>query len=199
MWRPPGVTALLLLPPHSMAWYRVRVSNSARLRGRKMTVTVPPITPYLTVSNAAAAVEFYKTALGAIVDGEAHIMPGTDKIMHVRLLINGSLIMLADDFSGKMGSPSMTPESLGGSPIVLALNLEDVQSFWDKAVAGGVTVTMPLADMFWGDRYGQFTDPFGHRWSASQTLAVMSDAEMQSAAEEAAATKGSLMGEPVAS
>ncbi len=164
-----------------------------------MTVTVPPHTPYLTVSNAAAAVEFYKTALGAIVDGEAHIMPGTDKIMHVRLLINGSLIMLADDFSGKMGSPSMTPESLGGSPIVLALNLEDVQSFWDRAVAGGVTVTMPLADMFWGDRYGQFTDPFGHRWSASQTLAVMSDAEMQSAAEEAAATKGSLMGEPVAS
>ena len=163
-----------------------------------MNIPVPPITPYLTVSNAAAAVDFYKQALGAVVDGEPHIMPGTDKIMHVRLLINGSLIMLADDFSEKSNSPSMTPESLGGSPIVLALNLEDVQSFWDKAVAGGVTVTMPLADMFWGDRYGQFTDPFGHRWSASQTLTQMSDEQMQSAAEEAVATRGTLMGEPAA-
>ncbi len=162
-----------------------------------MNVAIPPLTPYLTVSNAAAAVEFYKKALGATVDGEPHLMPGTDKIMHVRLLINGSLIMLADDFSEKFKVPSMTPEKLGGSPIVLSLNLEDVQSFWDKAVAGGVTVTMPLADMFWGDRYGQFTDPFGHRWSASQTIAVMTDEQMQSAAEDSVANKGTLMGEPV--
>ncbi len=161
-----------------------------------MTTPIPPITPYLVVSNAAAAVDFYKKAFAATQDGEAHLMPGTDKIMHVRLLINGALIMLADDFSDKMGRKSETPEALGGSPITLALQLTDVQSFWDTAVAGGATVTMPLADMFWGDRYGQLTDPFGHKWSLSQTLTTLSDAEMQSAAEDAMTTKGTLMGTP---
>jgi len=161
-----------------------------------MTVTVPPITPYMIVSNAAEAVEFYKKAFGATVDGEPHIMPGTDKIMHVRLVINGSLIMLCDDFSSKMGGKSETPEALGGSPITLAMLLEDVQSFWDTAVAGGATVTMPLADMFWGDRYGQVVDPYGHKWSMSQTIKVMTDEEMQESAENAIATKGTLMGDP---
>ena len=73
--------------------------------------------------------------------------------------------------------------------------MEDARSFWDKAVAGGATVTMPLADMFWGDRYGQFTDPYGHRWSVSQTLKVMSDEEMRGSAQKALEEKGTLMGE----
>jgi PhnB protein len=162
-----------------------------------MNVPVPPLTPYLVVSDAAAAVEFYKKAFGAVQDGEAHIMPGTDKIMHVRLTINGSLIMLCDDLAPMMGGKPSTPDVLGGSPITLALQLDDVQSFWDTAVAGGAIVTMPIADMFWGDRYGQVTDPFGHKWSMSQTLQVMSDAEMTQAAEDALATKGTLMGDAV--
>ncbi len=90
-------------------------------------------------------------------------MPGTNKIMHVRLLINNSLIMLADDFSDKMGGSPQIPTALGGSPITLALQLDEVRPFWDRAVAAGAIVTMPLADMFWGDRYGQLTDPFGHK------------------------------------
>jgi PhnB protein len=164
-----------------------------------MTAPIPPITPYLVVSNAAAAIDFYKSAFSATQDGESHLMPNTDKIMHARLLINGSLIMLADDCSQMMGTKSETPQALGGSPITLCLQFKDnVQSFWDTAVAGGATVTMPLADMFWGDRYGQLVDPFGHKWSVSQTLANLSDAEMQSAAEDAMATKGTLMGDPVA-
>jgi PhnB protein len=163
-----------------------------------MIAPVPPLTPYLVVSNAAAAIEFYKKAFGAVQDGEAHRMPGTDKIMHARVLVNGSLIMLCDDLGPMMGRPSCSPEALGGSPITLALQLEDVQSFWDTAVAGGAIVTMALADMFWGDRYGQVSDPFGHKWSMSQTLKVMSDAEMTQAAEEAMSDKGTLMGEAVA-
>ncbi len=162
-----------------------------------MTTPIPPITPYLVVSNAAAAVDFYKNAFGATQDGEAHIMPNTDKIMHVRLLINGSLLMLSDDMSSMMGRPSETPQALGGSPITLALNLTDVQSFWDRAVAGGATVSMPLADMFWGDRYGQVIDPFGHKWSMSQTLRTMSDAEVEQSAADALANKGTLMGDTV--
>ena len=159
--------------------------------------TIPPLTPYLVVSDAAAAVDFYKTAFGATQDGEAHTMPGTNKIMHARVIVNGALIMLSDDFSDRMGGGCMTPPALGGSPVTLALQLDDVQSFWDKAVAGGATVTMPLADQFWGDRYGQVTDPFGHKWSMSQTLKVMTDKEMQESAENALATRGSLKGEPV--
>ncbi len=159
--------------------------------------TVPPLTPYLVVADAAAAVEFYKTAFGATQDGEAHTMPGTSKIMHVRVIVNGALVMLSDDFSDMMGGGSMTPPALGGSPVTLALQLDDVQSFWDKAVAGGATVTMPLADQFWGDRYGQVTDPFGHKWSMSQTIKVMTDKEMQDSAQSMLEQKGSLKGEPV--
>ena len=162
-----------------------------------MTTAIPPITPYLVVSDAAKAVAFYKTAFSAVQDGEAHMMPGTEKIMHVRVLINGGLVMISDDFSEMMGGGCMTPPALGGSPVTLALQMDDVQSFWDKAVAGGAIVTMPLKDMFWGDRYGQVTDPFGHKWSMSQTLKVMSDEQMQAAAEEAMG-KGTFDGEAAA-
>jgi PhnB protein len=159
-------------------------------------IPVSPITPYLTVSDCAAAIEFYKKGFGAVQDGEVHVMPGTNKIMHARLVINGSLIMLADDFSDKVGSPCMTPEALGGSPVVLAMTCTDVQTLWDSAVAAGATVTMPLADQFWGDRYGQMTDPFGHKWSLSQTMKVMTDAQMQHAAETKLEKDGTLMGTP---
>jgi PhnB protein len=156
---------------------------------------IPPLTPYLFVNDAAAAIEFYKNGFGAVQEGEVHKMPGTDKIMHARLLINGSLIMLSDEFP-QGGDKSETPDALGGSPIVLALNLEDVQTFWDRAVAAGGLVTMPLALQFWGDKYGQMTDPFGHKWSLSQTMTPMTDAEMQGAAETMLEEKGTLMGTP---
>jgi PhnB protein len=159
---------------------------------------IPRLTPYLTVPDAAGAIEFYKKAMGATQEGEAHIMPNTSKIMHARLLINGSLIMLADDFSDSMGGPCMTALKLGGSPVVLALDVDDAKAFWETAVAGGVTVTMPLADMFWGARYGQFTDPYGHRWSVSQELKQMSDEEMKEAAESTLQEKGTLMGDAAA-
>jgi PhnB protein len=157
---------------------------------------IPPITPYLFVSDAAAAIEFYKKGFGAVQDGEVHIMPGTDKIMHARLLINGSMIMLSDEFP-QGGAKSETPDALGGSPIVLAVQLEGgVQDFWDKVVAAGATVTMPLADQFWGAKYGQLTDPFGHKWSVSQETKSMTDEEMKQAAETMLEEKGTLMGSP---
>ena len=147
-----------------------------------MEVAVPPLTPYLVVSNAAEAIEFYKNAFGATQDGLTHFMPGTEKIMHARLIINGAMIMLSDDLGTTMGHRESHPHALGGSPITLALQLDDVQSFWDRAVAAGATVTMPLADQFWGDRYGQITDPYGHKWSMSQTIVTMTDEDMQQGA-----------------
>jgi PhnB protein len=145
----------------------------------------PPITPYLTVSDASAAIAFYKKGFGAVQEGEVHYAPGSQKVMHAQLLINGGVIMLADDFSQMMGGPPMTPQALGGSPVTLALQLDDVQPFWDRAVEAGATVTMPLADQFWGARYGQVTDPFGHKWSLSQTLRTLSEDEVREAAKEA--------------
>ena len=161
-----------------------------------MELPVPPLTPYLFFADATAAIAFYKNAFGASQDGISHLMPGTERIMHARLLINGAMIMISDDFGPSRGEIAEDPISLGGSPIMLALQLDDAQAFWDRAVAGGATVTMPLAKMFWGDLYGQLTDPFGHKWSVSQTMGVMTDEDMQKAAEDAMAEKGTLMGEP---
>jgi PhnB protein len=76
--------------------------------------------------------------------------------------------------------------------------MDDVKPFWDRAVAGGAIVNMPLAGMFWSDRYGQVTDPFGHKWSMSQTLHIMSKSEMETAAIQALSANGKLMGDPVA-
>jgi PhnB protein len=146
--------------------------------------TVLPVTPHLAVSNAAAAIEFYKKAFGA-EETERHLAPGTTKIMHARLLINGGVVMLSDDFSAEFGGKSSTPEALGGSPVTLHLQLTDVDAFWNKAVAAGAIVAMPLADQFWGDRYGQLTDPFGHKWALGQTKRQMSAAEMDEAAKKA--------------
>ena len=161
-----------------------------------MANVVPPLTPYLVVSNAVEAIEFYKNAFGAVQEGETHVMPNTDKVMHARLMINGSMIMLCDDFSEMRGVAPQTPDKLCGSPITLALQVADAQAFWDGAVAAGVRITMPLADMFWGERYGQFEDPYGHKWSVSQTIQVMNDEQMQQAAEDLMGKKGTLMGDP---
>jgi PhnB protein len=90
--------------------------------------------------------------------------------------------MLADEFPG-FGCGS--PKTLGGSPVVLNLYSEDVDHLFNQAVAAGATVTMPLANQFWGDRYGQITDPFGHRWALGQHVEDVTPEEMERRAKEA--------------
>ena len=143
---------------------------------------LPPLLPYLTVSDGAAAIEFYKKAFGA-AEHEVHHAPGSTKIMNAHLSINGGVFMLSDDFSEQFGGTSSTPEALGGSPVTLHLQMEDVDAAWAKAVAAGAIVTMPLADQFWGDRYGQLKDPFGHKWSMAQTKASLTKSEIEEAAK----------------
>jgi PhnB protein len=138
--------------------------------------------PYLTVSDGAAAIAFYKKAFGA-VEHEVHHAPESTKIMNACLSINGGFFMLSDDFSAQFGGPSSTPEALGGSPVTLHLQVEDVDASWAKAVGAGATVTMPLADQFWGDRYGQLKDPFGHKWSMAQNKVSLSKSEIEEAAK----------------
>lgn len=143
------------------------------------------LTPYLTVSNGSAAVDFYRKAFGA-EELRRHAAPdGSGRLLHAHLRIFDSDLMLSDDFPEHVGR-SRTPEAFGGSPVMLHLHLEkDIDSIWSNAVAAGAKVTMPLADQFWGDRYGQLTDPFGHSWSLGQTIRKMTDAEMEDGAKAA--------------
>ena len=139
--------------------------------------------PYFVVNDGAAAIEFYKAAFGA-EELARHMAPHSNRIMHAHLKLNGGDLMLSDDFGAEMGHKSETPLALGGSPVTIALVVDDAHASWDRAVAAGATVTMPLADQFWGDRYGQLKDPFGHKWSISQTIATPSEDEIAKAAAE---------------
>jgi PhnB protein len=105
--------------------------------------------------------------------------------MHASLKINGGVLMLNDDFSNSMSCKSETPEALGGSPVTLHLEVADADAAWAKALAAGAKVKYPLANQFWGARYGQVSDPFGHYWSISQTISHPTPAEMEEAAKAA--------------
>jgi uncharacterized glyoxalase superfamily protein PhnB len=118
------------------------------------------VTPYITVRNAADAIEFYKRAFGA---QERERLPGPDgkSIMHAELKIGDSIIMLSDELPQ---SGTRAPQSLGGSTGYLFLYVPDVDTAFKRALGAGATVAMSLADMFWGDRFGKVADPFGHVW-----------------------------------
>lgn len=118
------------------------------------------ITPHLTVRGADRAIEFYKRAFGA---QELTRMPGPDGkgVIHAEIKIGDSIVFLNDELPD-MGSRS--PQSLGGIASMLHLYVEDVDAAFKLAVEAGAQVRMPVADMFWGDRYGKLIDPFGHEW-----------------------------------
>jgi PhnB protein len=117
------------------------------------------LTPSLAVDDAAQAIEFYKQAFGATERGR---MPAPDgRIAHAELQIGNSLLTLADTFDQSAYRP---PNEVGGTTVSVLLYVEDVDAVVDHAVEAGASVTMPVDDMFWGDRYGQITDPFGHVW-----------------------------------
>ena len=119
------------------------------------------VTPHLTIrdNKAAEAVDFYKAAFGA---EEMIRMPAQDgkRLMHVHLKVNGGSLMMNDDFPEYRGGVSPEPAS-----VTLHLQVEDADAWWERAIAAGATAAVPLADQFWGDRYGQLKDPFGHSWS----------------------------------
>ncbi|HXO35917.1 MAG TPA: VOC family protein [Candidatus Acidoferrales bacterium] len=149
-----------------------------------MTVKAIPegyhtLTPYMTVRDAARAIDFYKPAFGAVERG---VMKGPDgKIMHAELRIGDSIVMLADEFH-HFGS--LSPQSIGGTGMGLHIYVEDVDSAFERAIGAGATVEMPVSDMFWGDRYGKLLDPFGHKWSIATHTRDMSMEEIEEAQEE---------------
>jgi uncharacterized glyoxalase superfamily protein PhnB len=132
------------------------------------------VTPHLVVEGAAKAIEFYQKAFGAKAMAS---LPGPGgKVMHAQMVIGDSHIMLADDFPdyGSFG-----PKHLKGSPVTIHLYVEDADAVFKRAIDAGATVRMAMADMFWGDRYGVITDPFGHHWSIATHVRDMSPEEIQ--------------------
>jgi uncharacterized glyoxalase superfamily protein PhnB len=134
------------------------------------------LTPHLVCAGAADAIAFYKAAFGAV---ELHRLPGPNGLlMHAAVRIGDSVLMLVDEAPnwGMLG-----PKALKGSPVTIHLYVADVDAAVAKAVAAGAKVTMPVADMFWGDRYGTLEDPFGHRWSLATHTRDTTIEEMQQA------------------
>ena len=141
----------------------------------------PAVLPHLVVDDAAAAIDFYVKAFGAVEHGR---VPGPDgKLIHASLGINGASVMLNDDFPEMSGGKSMTPKALGGSPVTIHLVVTDVDKQFQQAIDAGGTVVMPVEDQFWGDRYGQIRDPFGHAWALGQHKEDLSPEEINRRAE----------------
>jgi uncharacterized glyoxalase superfamily protein PhnB len=137
------------------------------------------VTPHLVCAGAADAIEFYKKAFGAV---ELTRMPGAQgKLMHASIRIGDSTVMLADEMPewGSLG-----PKALKGSPVTIHLYVDDADAFVARAVKAGAKVTMPVDDMFWGDRYGKLEDPFGHHWSIGTHVRDVSPEEMRQAMQK---------------
>ena len=131
------------------------------------------LTPYLIVRGGEKAIEFYKKAFGAV---EELRLPTPDgKLMHAQIRIGGAPVLLVDEMPGW---GVLGPKALKGSPVTIHLFVADVDAFVARAVKAGAEVTMPVADQFWGDRYGQIRDPFGHSWSVATHVRDLTPAEI---------------------
>lgn len=131
------------------------------------------VTPYLVISGAVQALEFYRKAFGAKVITRQALPDG--KLLHGRIKIGDSLVMMSDEFPGGY---ARSPTTLGGSTFSLHIYTRNVDKLWQQAVSAGAKVVMPLDNQFWGERYGILTDLFGHNWSMSMRV-KMSPKEME--------------------
>jgi PhnB protein len=144
--------------------------------------------PHLIVSDGLAALKFYEEVLGA-ERGHTMMAPDGRRVMHGELTLDGHKIFLSDEFSAAEGGSCSTPQTLGGSCVRIMLMTDNADAVVEQAVAHGAKVLMPVQDMFWGARYGQIVDPFGHQWGINQQLKEQSDEETNKAAQEFFAKK----------
>jgi uncharacterized glyoxalase superfamily protein PhnB len=144
------------------------------------------IAPSLIVDGAADAIEFYKRAFGATERG---IMPGPDgRIAHAELQIGDSVLMLSDPYPMQNAK---APKEIGGTSVSIFMYVEDVDATYKQAIEAGGTSTMEPDDMFWGDRFGALTDPFGHAWALATHVEDLSEEEMRERGEKAMAEMAS--------
>ena len=140
----------------------------------------PQVSPYLAVDNARGAIEFYGQVFGATE--RMHMPDPGGRIGHAELLIGDSVVMLSDEYP-EMGVRG--PKTLGGSPVMISVYVDDVDAVYDRAVKAGAKAVRPVEDQFYGDRSGQFEDPFGHRWSVSSHIEDVAPDEMATRAARA--------------
>jgi PhnB protein len=156
--------------------FSVHIKETDMAESKPIPEGMTAVTPHLVIAGAAEALDFYVQAFGAV---EEFRMPGPDgKLVHAQIRIGGSAIMLGEEMAscGALG-----PKALKGSPVTIHLYVDDADAFTAKAAKAGAKVTMPVADMFWGDRYGQLEDPFGHRWSVATHVREVSPEDMAEA------------------
>jgi uncharacterized glyoxalase superfamily protein PhnB len=155
---------------------------TAAMPDRLKSPAAATLTPHLVCRDAAGAIEFYRRGFGA---EELRVIraPGGN-VLHAALRIGDAIFFLNEEFPA-FGSKS--PQALGGTPVTLHLHVKDCDAVFDRAVRAGCTVRMPLADMFWGDRYGVLADPYGHAWSVATTVRQLTTEEMQRNAAAACA------------
>lgn len=132
------------------------------------------ITPHLVVRDASRALDFYKQAFGAEVKRVHRTEDG--KITHASLKVGDSMLMLSDEFPG---SSVHAPQPGAGGSVTVHIYIENADEIFNRATAAGAKVVMPMMDAFWGDRYGQLEDPFGHRWSVAVHKEDLSDKEIE--------------------
>jgi PhnB protein len=143
----------------------------------------PQITPYLCVDGASAAIDFYTKVFGA---KERMRMPGPDgKLGHAELELGKGVIMLADEHAAMN---FLSPKSIGGTPVTIHVYVDDADAVFERAVKEGATGLRDVADQFYGDRSGQFEDPFGHRWNVGTHVEDVPPEEMEKRAAEMAAS-----------
>jgi PhnB protein len=140
--------------------------------------------PHLVCDPCSEAIEFYKKAFGA---EEVTRMPAPDgrRIMHAALRIGNSLVFLVDDFPEFCGGKASSPKALKGTPVTIHHYVENCDAAIKRAQDAGATVSMPAQDMFWGDRYGQVTDPYGHKWSLATHIKDLTPDEMRAGMKSA--------------
>jgi PhnB protein len=153
-----------------------KTKTKTKSKAKPRPAGMQPLSPHLVCNGAAKAIAFYKKAFGAT---EMMRLPGKDgRLMHASVQINGASVMLVDEFPGMCNQSATT---LKGTPVTLHLIVDDVDAFTKRAIKAGAKVIMPVADMFWGDRYGVVEDPFGHRWSIATRMHDMTVKEIKTA------------------
>jgi PhnB protein len=153
-----------------------------------MSRAIPPnhdaLIPHLVCDPCSGAIEFYKKAFGAKEISRAP-SPDGKRLMHAEIQIDGKPVFLVDDFPEFCGGKPSSPKALGGTPVTIHRYVENCDAAIQRAADAGATVTMPAADMFWGDRYGVVTDPFGHAWSVATHLRDLTPDQIAAGMKEA--------------
>ena len=139
--------------------------------------------PHLIVNDGMAALQFYKEVFGA-EEGHNMMAPDGRRLMHGEMVLDGHKFFVSDEFTTQEGGSCKAPQTLGGTSVRITLMTNDPDAIVELAVARGATVIMPVQDMFWGARYGQILDPFGHNWGINQQLQEQTTEETEKAASE---------------